>query len=108
MPAPIANTLLHLGKVLREGAEPLVRQRLPWRWIDLLCRLDEKEAELMQFQPGDVVRLRTGSNEMTVSAILGADEVECTYFDGTQQFTVAVRGADLEKIDAPTDPNFPS
>ena len=56
---------------------------------------------------GDIVRLKVGSVEMIVSAMLDADTIECTYFDGERQFTASVPMADVEKIHAPRDPNLP-
>jgi uncharacterized protein YodC (DUF2158 family) len=60
----------------------------------------------MPIKPGDVVRLRVGSREMTVSAING-NELTCTYFDGERQFTVAIPVDDVVPVAVPQNPNFP-
>ena len=58
-------------------------------------------------KPGDIVRLKVGSVEMIVSAMLDADTIECTYFDGERQFTASVPIADVEKMLVPRDANLP-
>ena len=87
----------------------IVEQPLPVRFLVLLCELKEKERVLADsvLQAGDIVRLKIGSKEMIVSKVLDADTIECTYFDGEQQFTAAVPAADVEKVGVPRDPTLP-
>lgn len=58
-------------------------------------------------KPGDIVRLKIGSNEMIVSRVLDPDTIECTYFDGDQQITASVPAADVQKVGVPRDQNLP-
>ena len=44
MRTEIDLTLRRLGEGLKRVAEETVQKPLPWRFLDLLCRLDEKEA----------------------------------------------------------------
>jgi uncharacterized protein YodC (DUF2158 family) len=91
----------------REHAD-IVEQPLPVRFLVLLCELKEKERALADsLQAGDIVRLKIGSREMIVSKVLDAGTIECTYFDGEQQFTAAVPAADVEKVGVPRDPTLP-
>ena len=56
---------------------------------------------------GDIVRLKVGSMEMIVSAMLDADTIECTYFDGEAAIHRLGAVADVEKMHVPRDPNLP-
>jgi hypothetical protein len=46
MQTALNPTLRHIGKELQKVGETTVRQPLPWRFLDLLCQLDEKEDAL--------------------------------------------------------------
>ena len=46
------TTLRHIGEKLQKVGEATVRQPLPWRFIDLLCQLDERE-ETMRSNAAD-------------------------------------------------------
>jgi uncharacterized protein YodC (DUF2158 family) len=107
--APFHPALQRIWEEVRKRNADIVEQPFPMRLLTLLCELNEKERSLTTgiLKPGDVVRLKVGSNEMIVSKVLDADTVECTYFDGQQQFTAAVPIADVHKVAIPRDPNLP-
>ena len=42
------TTLRHIGEKLQKVGEATVREPLPWRFIDLLCQLDERERDNAQ------------------------------------------------------------
>jgi hypothetical protein len=46
------TTLRHIGEKLQKDGDATVRQPLPWRFIDLLCQLDERE-ETMRSNAAD-------------------------------------------------------
>ena len=94
---------------LRDQNADVVAQPLPVRFLILLCELNERERSLSEgvLKPGDIVRLKIGSKEMIVSRVIDADTVECTYFDGQQQFATTVQAADAQKVETPRDPNLP-
>ena len=46
------TTLRHIGEKLQKDGDATVRQALPWRFIDLLCQLDERE-ETMRSNAAD-------------------------------------------------------
>jgi hypothetical protein len=43
MRAPLSPTLRHIGEELQRAGEDTVQTPMPWRFLDLLCRLDEVE-----------------------------------------------------------------
>jgi uncharacterized protein YodC (DUF2158 family) len=98
--APINPALERLWQMFRKQNADIVAQPIPMGMLILLCELNEKEQSLTVgiIKPGDIVRLKAGSKEMIVSKVLDANTVECTYFDGEQQFTAATPVADVEKV----------
>ena len=46
MRTPHDPTLRHIGEKLQKVGEATVQQPLPWRFLDLLCQLDEREDAL--------------------------------------------------------------
>ena len=46
MRTEIDLTLRRLGEGLQRAGEATVQKPLPWRFLDLLCQLDEKEEEV--------------------------------------------------------------
>jgi hypothetical protein len=72
----VNQTLRRLGEGLRTRRNRIVQQRLPWRIIDLLCRLDERE-EHAALQVGDSVRLERDGRVLTVVELLEAGQVTC-------------------------------
>ena len=93
----------------RERNADILKHPLPVHFLILLCELNEREQSLTDgiLKPGDIVCLKVGGNEMIVSAVLDAGTIECTYFDGQQQFAAVVPAADVEKVAVPRDPNLP-
>ena len=87
----------------------IVDEPLPVRLLILLCELNERELALSDgnLKPGDIVRLKIGSKEMIVSNVLDGGTVECTYFDGEQQFAATIPAADVCKVEIPCDPTLP-
>ena len=53
MRTPHDPTLRHIGEKLQKVGEATVRQPLPWRFLDLLCQLDEREDALRQRERDD-------------------------------------------------------
>ena len=95
-------------ELMRHDHADIINQSLPARLFQLLDELERKERALDDLiRAGDVVRLKTGSNEMMVSALLDKATAECTYFDGDQTLTVAVPVADLHKVQVPRNPDLP-
>jgi hypothetical protein len=47
-----APLLQHLGRVLRVQYHPIVNERVPERWIDLINYLNEKERSQPEVKPG--------------------------------------------------------
>ena len=95
-------------ELLRQNNADILTQSLPTRLIRLLHELEHKERVMdSAVKPGDVVRLKAGSNEMMVSAILTDATAECTYFDGDQTLTISVPIADLQKVAVPRNPDLP-
>ena len=43
MRTPIDPKLRHIGEKLQKVREETVQKPMPWRFLDLLCQLDEKE-----------------------------------------------------------------
>jgi hypothetical protein len=89
-------TLRRLGEGLRTRRNKIVQQRLPWRFIDLLCRLDESE-EHAAFQVGDRVRLARDGRVLTVVELLEAGQVTCRDVAGGRLLIVSA--GDLNKVD---------
>lgn len=93
-------TLKRLGEGLRTRRNKIVQQRLPWRFIDLLCRLDEREDDA-GLRTGDRVRLTSGDRILTVIECLEAGQVKCR--DTVSDRRLIVSANDLRKIE-PDDP----
>jgi hypothetical protein len=89
-------TLRRLGEGLRTRRNKIVQQRLPWRFIDLLCRLDERE-EHAALQIGDRVRLARDGRILTVVELLEAGQVTCRDVAGGRLLIVSA--GDLSKAD---------
>ena len=51
-----------IAKVLRAANEPVTREELPKRWIDLLLHLDERERRQSKVSPS-ASKTRTGAPE---------------------------------------------
>ncbi|MFM9845555.1 MAG: hypothetical protein ACKVP3_00150 [Hyphomicrobiaceae bacterium] len=96
MALPVNLTLRRLGEGLRTRRNKIVQQRLPWRFIDLLCRLDEREEGAM-FHIGDRVRLAADGRVLTVVELLEAGQVTCQDTVGGRLIIVSAR--DLDKIE---------
>jgi hypothetical protein len=47
-----APLLQHLGKMLRVQYQPMIGERVPERWIDLINYLNEKERSQPEVKPG--------------------------------------------------------
>ena len=47
------------------------------------------------------------SKEMIVSKVLQSDTIECTYFDGEQQFTSRMQAGDVIKLDVLRNNDLP-
>ena len=90
----INMTLRRLGEGLRTRRNKIVQQRLPWRFIDLLCRIDERE-EHAAFQVGDRVRLARDGGALTVVELLEAGQVTCRDVAGGRLLIVSA--SDLNK-----------
>lgn len=104
----IDPALQRVWELMRQNHVDIIHQSMPSRLLQLLEELDQKERALHSgVKPGDVVRLKSGSNEMMVSALLDEHTAECTYFDGDQTLTLSVPIADLQKVQVPRDPNLP-
>lgn len=99
----VNQTLRRLGEGLRTRRNRIVQQRLPWRLIDLLCRLDERE-EHAALRVGDRVRLVRDGRVFTVVELLDAGQVTCRDVGGGQ-LLIASAG-DLARIE-PGDPAAP-
>ena len=56
-------TLRQLGEKLHQVGEATVQQPLPWRFLDLLCQIDEKEERDRQHH----LRQDTGGSDETAS-----------------------------------------
>ena len=93
-------TLKRLGEGLRTRRNKIVQQRLPWRFIDLLCRLDEREDDA-GLRTGDRVRLTSGDRVLTVIECLEEGQVKCR--DTASDRWLIVSASDLRKIE-PDDP----
>ena len=103
MERPVTLVLRRLGEGLRTRRNKIVQQRLPWRLIDLLCRLDERE-EHAGLQVGDRVRLAPGGRVLNVVELLDAGQVTCR--DAGNGRLLIVAAGDLAKIDpAPPQPH---
>jgi hypothetical protein len=93
---PVNLTLRRLGEGLRTRRNKIVQQRLPWRFIDLLCRLDERE-EHAALRVGDRVRLAADGRVLTVVELLEAGQVTCRDAAGGRLLIVSTR--DLDKVE---------
>ena len=58
MRTEIDLTLRRLGEGLQRMNEATVQKPLPWRFLDLLCQLDDKE-EAVRGKGADMTRLTT-------------------------------------------------
>ncbi len=99
----INMTLRRIGEGLRTRRNKIVQQRLPWRFIDLLCRIDERE-EHAALQVGDRVRLVRDGRALTVVELLEGGQVTCRDVAGGRLLIVAAD--DLNKAadtDGPLD-----
>jgi hypothetical protein len=96
-------TLRRLGEGLRTRRNKILQQRLPWRFIDLLCRLDESE-EHAALRVGDRVRLMRDGRVLTVVELLEGGQVTCRDVEGGRLLIVSA--SDLAKIE-PGDPAAP-
>lgn len=96
----VNQTLRRLGEGLRTRRNRIVQQRLPWRIIDLLCRLDERE-EHAALRVGDNVRLERDGRALTVVELLEAGQVTCRDVGSGRLLIMSVN--DLAKIE-PMDP----
>lgn len=52
----------------------------------------------MKFKVGDVVRLKSGGSDMTVTKTLPNDTYHVTWFDGAQKRTALFHLVTLEKV----------
>lgn len=93
---PVNLILRRIGEGLRARRSEVVQQRLPWRFIDLLCRLDEREEDAA-LRPGDRVRLAADTRLLTVVEVLEAGQVTCRDVAGGR--VLIVSAADLHKVD---------
>jgi uncharacterized protein YodC (DUF2158 family) len=60
---------------------------------------DEEEAEVMAFEPGDVVYLKSGSQALTV-VVVDEDNIECVWIsDGGEFFRETIPSVALTKGD---------
>ena len=59
MRTEIDLTLRRLGEGLQTAGEATVQQPLPWRFLELLCQLDEKE-EAVGTKAADMTRAHDG------------------------------------------------
>jgi hypothetical protein len=55
-------TLFQIGDRLQREGERTVQKPMPWRFLDLLCQLDEKEEVLAAEKAGKRGRLRRSRN----------------------------------------------
>lgn len=94
-------TLRRLGEGLRNRRNKIVQQRLPWRWIDLLCRLDERE-EQVAFRVDDRVRLERDDRILVVVEVLEGSQVTCR--DVGSGRLLIVSAADLARIEPSQHP----
>jgi hypothetical protein len=90
-------TLRRLAEGLRARRNKVVQQRLPWVFIDLLCRLDERESD-PSLQVDDRVRLAGDNRLFTVVEHLDGGQVRCRDPSNGRPLIVAAR--DLRKVEA--------
>ena len=96
MALPVNLTLRRLGEGLRTRRNKIVQQRLPWRFLELLCRLDEREEGAM-VRVGDRVQLAADGRVLTVVELLEAGQVTCR--DAADGRLLIVSERDLDKIE---------
>ena len=89
-------TLRRLGEGLRARRNKVVQQRMPWMFIDLLCRLDERESD-PPLQVDDRVRLAGDDRLFTVVEHLDGGQVRCRDPSNGRPLIVAAR--DLRKVE---------
>ena len=99
MERPVNLVLRRLGEGLRARRNKVVQQRLPWRLIDLLCRLDERE-EHAALRVGDRVSLARDGRVLNVVELLDAGQVTCRDV-GSGRLLIVSTG-DLAKIEPAT------
>jgi hypothetical protein len=97
MALPVSLTLRRLGDGLRARRNKVVQQRLPWMFIDLLCRLDERESD-PPLQVDDRVWLGGDDRLFTVVEHLDGGQVRCRDASNGRPLIVAAR--DLRKVEA--------
>ena len=97
MPLPVNLTLRRLGEGLRVRRNKIVQQRLPWMFIDLLCRMDEREGDAT-LQAGDRVRLAGDARVLTVVEHLEGGQMRCR--DPSNDRPLIVAANDLRKVEA--------
>ena len=64
MRSPIDPSLRRIGEKLKKDGEDTVQTPMPWTFIDLLCKLDEKE-EVLGDKADDTRREHRGSDDST-------------------------------------------
>ena len=62
MRSPIDLSLRTIGEGLKEDGEDIVQTPMPWTFLDLLCKLDEKE-EALGDKADDPTREHRGSDD---------------------------------------------
>jgi hypothetical protein len=94
MALPVNLMLRRLGEGLRTRRNKIVQQRLPWRFLDLLCRLDEREEGVI-VRAGDRVRLAADGRVLTVVEQLDTGQVTCEDVAGGRRIIVSARDLDV-------------
>ena len=64
MRSPIDPSLRRIGERLQKDGEDTVQTPMPWTFLDLLCKLDEKE-EALGDKADDSTREHRGSEDVT-------------------------------------------
>ena len=63
MRSEIDPTLRCLGEGLQKAGEATVQKPLPWRFLELLCQLDEKEVDMTRAHDGYEAAYRRMSHD---------------------------------------------